>query len=148
MDWAPATEIGEIIDRYIDAQINAGVERFNPDWLTTAICRDHSEVEGRHARLALGAFREFVRNEVRRRLRRFRAHPSVRADDQLVIPGFERLQQYYAVAADENAEIVRIDLLSDGQLIAKAVEYELMGEGCFAHARELRDYVRERRRCA
>jgi hypothetical protein len=65
---------------------------------------------------------------------------------QYVIPGYEHLQTHYAVRRDGTPVGVPISLMTDQELEAKLQEYEKMGSSCFAHAREIAEYLENKKR--
>jgi hypothetical protein len=76
---------------------------------------------------------------VRQQINKMRPEPAGN-QQQLVMPGFERLQTHYLVERDKERVAVRIDHLTDDEIEAKACEQETMGRACFQHADELRRY--------
>ncbi len=64
--------------------------------------------------------------------------------DQLSLPGFQHLQIAYPVTRNDVHMLVPIDQLTDGELAARADEYESMARGCRDHAREIRGYIQAR----
>ena len=114
--------------------------------MTQRICNDYAHIDGADAQFWRCAGREYIRNEIRKRLNRFTAKPELQADPQLVLPGHNRLQQWYLLDQDDGESVaVRVDLMTDAQVLQKARELEAMGQGCFDHARELRVYLEQRR---
>lgn len=116
----------------------------HPDWITQAILADHQEIDGKDADFHLCCSRMSVRKEVREQLNKFKpeASPSER---QLVLDGFEHLQQYYVVTRDKEQVAVRVDALTDSELDQKANELDGMGRACLNHADEIRRYKDLRR---
>lgn len=66
-------------------------------------------------------------------------------ETQLILPGLDHVRAAYLVARDGQQCLVRTDLITDDELLARATELEAMGAGCYAHAREIRRYIAERR---
>lgn len=107
-----------------------------------------------------GSYAEFARYAVariysRKVLNEFKQDP----DDIPVFPGFEHLQLAYSVIEkkpriesedeDENENGIEVTIvptqqMTDDQLLNRAEDYERMGAGCYAHANEIRRFVRER----
>jgi hypothetical protein len=137
-EWTPR-DVSAEIERQIEKHMADGAV-LDPVWLTQAIMAQHGEVDGADASFHLCCAREHVRAEVRRRFNRFKLTPETHSDPQLVLPGFDKLQRYYATERDGEARIVPIEMLSVAEIEAKAGELEAMGRGCFAHADELRQY--------
>lgn len=70
--------------------------------------------------------------------------PTPRTDEQLILPGYRHLQNYYVVERDGDRIGVRVDHLSDDELMAKAALYRANGRANFAHANELVSYKESR----
>ena len=87
---------------------------------------------------------EKLKDEARKLINKMKLKPELEPDRQLVLPGFNRLQQYYSVEADGDPVALRVDLIPDDQLLQKADELQAMGDGCHEHADELRGYVTSR----
>lgn len=74
--------------------------------------------------------------------------PTDTTADELLLPGFKHLCQAYSMMRDGDAAIVPVDLCSDEELIARAVQLDDMAKGCVAHASEIREYVLARAKIA
>lgn len=133
-------EVSAEIERQISISMDAGAV-LDPAWITQAIMADHNDLSGEDAAFAICCTREYVRNEVRRRFNRFKLTPETHSDPQLVLPGFEKLQRYYAIEREGAASIVPIEMMTSAELMAKRAELEAMGRGCIDHANELGQYV-------
>ena len=83
---------------------------------------------------------EYVRDAVRAYLNRFKLKPTLSPDPQLVLPGFVRITQYYAIERDCVPLSVPIDQLTAKEVDEKAAELHAMGVGCFEHEDEFRRY--------
>lgn len=83
---------------------------------------------------------EYVREAVRGYLNRFKLKPTVSPDPQLVLPGFIRIQQYYAIERDGMPVNVPVDQLTEEECDQKYAELIAMGNGCFEHADEFKRY--------
>jgi hypothetical protein len=137
-----ASDLIKEITAVIEARLAAG-DAAAATWVTQEVVAQHSQPEHTDsAWFELCAY-EAVRAAVRTVLRRFQP-PAEVADEQIVLPGFERLQKAYLVERESEQQIVRIDQLTSDELDAKADELERIGEGCYQHAKELRRYKKER----
>ena len=72
---------------------------------------------------------------------------------QLAMPGYARLQSHYALrrtseGGEEETVFVHIDNASDEELSKKCDVLHSQSDGLLEHERELRDYIRARRRGA
>ena len=78
---------------------------------------------------------------IRRALADLRDSPEERdAREQLLMPGYQRLQISYPLERDGETAIVPIDQCSDGELKDKAALYRKLGKGCDLHAEEIDRY--------
>lgn len=142
------TDLSREIDDVILDLESSGAPRLHPDWITQTVLDRHADIEGEDADFYLCVGRETVRAAVRKRLNRYKAEPSVKADEQIVLEGFERLQKHYLIDEDGTQVAVNINVMSDAQLASKALELRAMGEGCFQHADEIERYRAQRRQAA
>lgn len=103
----------------------------------------HNEQDPRYQ----GAMVEYVHRIVNRMFNRYKvkAETDREVDGQLVLPGYERLQQRYLVREGDESVAVKIQDLTDIQLLEKATELRNMGEGCFLHADEIERYISDRK---
>jgi len=70
---------------------------------------------------------------------------------QLTLPGYARLQSHYSLrrvneAGEEETVYVHVENATDEELLEKADSLHAQSDGLLEHERELRDYVRQRRR--
>ena len=114
--------------------------------LVSAVISRHERVEGEDKDFYLLCAWSHVRVVARQALRRYKE--PIEPDRQIVMPGFQRLQRGYFVERGKESMLVPIDQLRNGELDAKANEYDQMAEGCRLHALELRRYIMWRRRAA
>lgn len=120
------------------AQFEAESARaLHPEWITQAVVQRHPDVAGVDAEFWRVVGRAEVRAQVRNRLNRYRVKPEVEPDAQLVLAGFERLQQRYLVAEKGEQVAIRVQELTAAQMLAKERELRAMGAGCFQHADEM-----------
>lgn len=113
-----------------------------------AVISRHEQVEGEDKDFYLLCAWGHVRVVVRQVLRRYKGEPEVELDQQIVMPGFKRLQRGYLVERGKESMLVPTDQLKNEELDAKAKEYDQMAEGCRLHALELRRYMMQRRSAA
>jgi len=113
----------------------------HPEFIAHAVVGDHPDVNGEDADFYKCCSFAKIRDEVRQQVNRMKiATEKQEGSEQLVMPGFDYLQQRYFVDRDNEPCIVRIEEMTDDELEAKAQEREAMGRACFAHADELRRY--------
>lgn len=114
--------------------------RWHPDWITQKVINLHPDIEGKDKDFYTITSRTMIRGQVRKHLDRFKLKAETEPDQQLLLPGFTRLQRRYLVAIDGTQVAVRIEDMTREQRRAKSVELRRMGLGCFQHADELDRY--------
>lgn len=120
----------------------------HPQFIAHSVASDHPDVDGADADFYKCCSFAKLRDEVRQQINRMKVKTEQEdGSEQLVMPGFEHLQQRYFVDRDGENCIVKINEMSDDEIEAKAQEREAMGRACYAHADELRRY-RELRKSA
>jgi len=137
-------EIISTVKEYIQNAIQTKEPVMSPEWITNGIMADHSQVDGEDSDFCLVGCRAFVRNEVRKIFNKQKIM-GIEEEFQMVLDGFEHLQEYYTIERDKERCFVRIDNLTDDELMEKAVEYQKMSESCAKHAREILTYIEERK---
>lgn len=128
--------------RKIIADKVAGGEVIVVDWLTHEIIAGKAGIEGPDTEFYRVCAFTHVKDVVKRCVGKYDAKPD--SDRQLVLTGFEHLQVAYTVMRQGDIVLVPVDQLTDEEIENRAKEYDLMAEGCRAHALELRSYRRER----
>ena len=116
--------------------------------LVGAVISRHERIEGEDKDFYLICAWSHVRVVVRQILRRYKGEPAAEPDQQIVMPGFQRLQRGYLVERGKGSMLVPTKQLRNDELEARAEEYGRMAEGCNLHALELRRYIMWRRRAA
>lgn len=129
-------EIEQVIQQF--EVVNS--RKLHPEWITQAVVDLHRDVDGADADFWRLVGRQEVRNQVRTRLNRYKAKAQVEPDAQLLLEGFERLQQRYLVAEDGEQVAIRIQDMTSAQRRAKSIELRAMGAGCYQHADEMDRY--------
>lgn len=138
MTFQDIKEIRAFISALVADKIDAG-QVVNQDWTVTEILNEYDDIEGEDKDFYVVAARHWVNSEVKSAIGRYEPSAGV-ALDQLVLDGFEHLQKAYPVLRGESRQLVPVDQLTDFECEAKAGEYEKMGDGCYAHAAEIRSY--------
>lgn len=141
--YSPA-DLQQEIEKVIEHMEAQNAARLHPDWITQAVMNRHPDVDGEDADFYQCCSRAEVRNQVRRRLNRYKATAEIEADPQTTLEGFERLQKRYLVAEKGEQVAVRIQLMTEQQLLEKAAELRSMGAGCYQHADEIDRYLSSR----
>ena len=133
-------EIRSVIDQRIEKK-----QPIHPDWVTQEIINRHSEIMGDDTNFYLCVGREAIRDQVRKQINRFRLTPekALNLDQQLVLPGYERLQRFYLIESDSTQIAIPLEKMTNAQRKAKVIELRAMGDGCHQHADELERYDNE-----
>src|SRR5258706_8643914 len=137
-------DLTQEINSEIDDRLASG-QAINVSWLIQSILAIHPEDD--LSDFSKCARFEFVNDEVGRCVRRFK-EPEPEELAQLTLPGFKKLQKAYRLTRNDEAIIVPIEAMSDDELEAKAIEHDEASRGHRTHARELRRYIKARRRLA
>lgn len=113
-------------------------------WLVNAVIQDHADINGEDADFALCCSRSAVKSRVESYFRKIKENENDPTDEQMIFPGFRRLQKRYIV--DRNTELVAISILdmTDDEIRNKAEEHRKMGAGHYEHADELIQFLSDR----
>lgn len=134
-----AAEIRDAITNHLN-----GTPVVPADWIVNLIVQ-------RHMRKAKG-IPEYFRycalahtgDEVRKAVNRAKRSDIEDEDEQLVLPGYHKLQVRYAVVRDGKSCFIRLEAMTDEEIVAKANECYRMARGCEKHGDELMDYFQKR----
>jgi hypothetical protein len=107
--------------------------------VASAILEAHPHIAGADCDFYRALTFEKLKDEARKLINKMKLKPELEPDRQLLLPGFKRLQQYYVI--EEDGEAQRVDLIPGAVLLKKAAELRVMGAGCYQHADEIEDYV-------
>lgn len=129
------------IASYTDDLVKRGAT-LHPDFVTQKILADHQSIEGNDSDFYTCVSKETIRDQVLKRIRKFKVKPEsqIDPDSQIVIPGFEYVQIAYVIEADGEQIAVPLIKMTTAQRHAKAAELRAMGAGCYQHADELERY--------
>ena len=134
------------VRRFIADKVASG-QTIVVEWLTNEIISAKSAIEGADAAFYRTCAFSHVKEIVKRSIGKYdKREPET--DRQIVMDGFEHLQIAYTVERQGDVVLVPVNQLTDHELLARAREYDEMARGCRSHAREIRDYVRERSEAA
>jgi len=121
------------------------------EWNIQALMSAHDRIEGEDKDFALLA--EYVACQRWFKLARRRkavvsddeeGQEEARGHEQMVLPGYEYLQETYAVTREGRQQSVPIEQMTVEEIKDKAQEYRRIGKGNFQHAEELERYAAER----
>jgi hypothetical protein len=139
-------ELTSDIEKVIETLEKEGAERLSPDVITSFVMTRWQEVAGDADERYLFASHWCLREQVRKRLNRYKVIPGTDVDEQLLLEGFERLQKRYLVEENGEQVAVRIEKMTRKQFEDKIAEFESMREGLSQHIQELRRYMNEQSR--
>lgn len=137
------TDVTTEIRRLVQDRVGAGIS-IRVEWFTQEILTMKSEIEGDDADFYVACAVDFIKDTVKRTVGEYAPKASSVTDRQIVMDGFDHMQKAYTVTRDGEQVLVPIQLLTDDEIEARALEYEAMARGCVAHAKELRAYRRGR----
>ena len=132
-------EIRKLVSDKVEAGLVVRVE-----WLTTEILSTKSDIQGDDADFYVACGVDFIKDTVKRCIGHYQPRPASEPDRQIVMDGFDHMQKAYTVERESETVLVPVDMLSDDEIEARALELEAMARGCIAHAKELRAYRRGR----
>lgn len=112
-------------------------------WLINAVIQDHADIKGEDADFAICCARLAIRSRVESYFRKIKENENDPTDEQMIFPGFKRLQKRYIVERDELVAVSVLDM-TDAEIKAKAEEHRRMGAGHFEHANELMQFLLDR----
>ena len=113
-------------------------------WLIAALMADHDQIQGEDRDFAVCCARFTIEQRVDRYFRTTKQSEMEEPSDQLVLPGYERLQRRYICDRNGEQVIVRVHDLTDEEIDLKAAQHRQMGEGHRKHANELERFKSER----
>ena len=137
------------VTKEIKAVLQERIESQEPtpaSWLTTIVVEAHPNLKGADANWYRVCAYGYVRDAVRKLVNASKAISGKEPDQQMLLPGFNRLQKLYAVERQGKPVFVPIDQMSDDEIKEKIREYTAMAVGCEEHVKELKRYLRERHR--
>lgn len=134
------------VRKYIADKISRG-EQIVVEWLTNEIVNAKSSIDGDDLPFYRTCAYSHVKEVVKRSVGKY-DRKAPQTDKQIVMAGFEHFQVAYTVERSGDVVLVPIDQINDDELLARALEYDAMAEGCINHAQEIRKYVRARSEAA
>lgn len=114
------------------------------DWFTTEILAMKGQIEGEDADFYIACGADFIKDTVKRCIGEYKPKTDSVFTAQIVMDGFDHLQKAYTLERDGEQVLVPVDMLTDTEVEARALELEAMARGCISHAKELRGYLRLR----
>lgn len=137
------TDVTNEIRKIVTDRLNAG-KIIRAEWLTTEILSMKSAIEGEDADFYVACAVDFIRDTTKRCIGDYAPKASAVTNAQILMQGFDHMQRAYTVERDSEICVVPVQLLTDEEIEARALELEAMARGCIAHAKELRAYGRTR----
>lgn len=132
------TEVRKLISDRLAADQMVAV-----DQITYEIVSQHELVIGSDRDFFLGCAHAQVKEVVKKCVAKYDS-PRARADDQLVLRGYERLQVAYSIDRGNGPVLVPITLMTDAELEGRASEFVGMIDGLRVHIREIREFIASR----
>lgn len=131
------TDIRNEVEKVIDGHD----ERMPAMWIVQKVLKLHVKPKGKDADFYLCCAHGHVRAVVRQTLQRMRGEEGEEASEQLIFPGFQRLQRRYII--DQGGELLAVPLeqMTRDEIQQKIGELHRMAHGCLTHARELERYL-------
>lgn len=139
------TEVTREIRRIVQERIDSGVA-VRVEWLTTEIMAMKNDIEGADSDFYLACGVDFIKKTVSNVIGGYAPKPT--QSEQIILPGFDHLQEAYTVMRDAQITLVPVTMLTDSELELRAQEYEVMAKGCIAHAKEIRAFIMDREKVA
>ncbi len=134
-------EVVKVVDGYINER-----REVRTSWVTHEIVSGHKRIQGADSDWYEVTAYGFITALVRKAIQKHKASDTT--DEQLLLPGYDRLQSAYLTQRDGESSLVPIELLTDEELRAKEDELIGMSAGCIKHAEELREYRATRKAMA
>lgn len=131
------------VRKFVSDLVDSGAET-PVEWITTHFLGTRGEIGGEGATFYRYCARLHVGRVVKKVVGKYDVEARAVQDSQIVLEGFEHLQRAYTLSRDEKIVLVPINRCTDGELLARAEEYEKQAKGCRLHARELRSFVQAR----
>ena len=131
-------ELDAEVRTLIEEQLELG-EDTPRGWLVQEILGRYSAIQGADVDFYTLCAYSHVTTTVRRVLRPYAIDEEETAEQQIILPGFKRLQKGYIVERDGDSVLVKTapGHITPNELREKAREYRQMGKGCYEHADEL-----------
>lgn len=134
-----SSEIRDAVTKHLN-----GTPVVPTEWVVNAIVQKHIKKAKRIPEYFRYCALAHTRDEVRKAVNRAKQSDIESEDEQLVLPGYQKLQIRYAIVRDGQPCFIRLEAMSDEEITAKARECDRMGRGCFKHRDELMGYLNER----
>jgi len=146
MTFQDIKDIRSLISSLVADKIDAG-KVVNQQWTVTEILNSYDDIEGEDKDFYLVTARHWIGGEVKSAIGKYEPHLGSDGT-QLVLDGFEYLQKGYPVLRGTVRQLVPTDQITNEEWDIKEREYEKMGDGCYAHAAEIRMYRNSRQQTA
>lgn len=137
-------DIKTIAHELISAKLNAHQE-VAMEWAVHEIIMKQGSITGDGVEFYRLCAREHCYRIVKSVVDKYKGDETTEDKQQILLPGFDYLQVAYTVHRNDEIILVPIELLTDEEIDARALEFEKQAEGLNAHAEELRIYKLKRR---
>lgn len=100
----------------------------------------HKHFKDANTDVSIASAYKYVQARLWIALRKFGLIAEPERNGQAVLPGWQHLRAGYVIKWCNVRRILSAEDMSSAEVLAKAEEYRMMGQGCFAHADELDKY--------
>jgi hypothetical protein len=135
-------ELEKIAHDLISDKLKAG-EIVQMEWAVYAVIKKQGKISGAGLPFYMLCAREHVYRIVKKAVDKYE-QPEV-DDQQMILEGYDCLQEAYTVERDEERTLVPIELISDSELLSRAKEFRKQAAGLVHHADEIVEYIEKRR---
>ena len=116
------------------------------EMLVAAVLQDHKEIHGTDSDFAMCCTHFTITKRVEADVRAIgKRDEETSLDQQLILPGYKRVQKEYIVEREEEARIIAVQHMTEDEVLKKARQHRAMGDGHYEHADELEKYLEDRR---
>lgn len=135
-------DLDQIAHSLITEKINQG-EVVNMHWAVTELIDSQGMIHGDGVPFYSLCAQEHAYRVVKKAVDKY-DKPQAGDDLQMILEGYEYLQEAYTVDRDGQRQLVPIQLVSNGELLGRAREFRKQAAGLSSHAEELERYVKTR----
>ncbi len=135
-------ELEQQAHQLISGKIEEG-EAVQMHWAVTEFLNLQPEITGPGAPFYQLAARDYAYRLIKKAVDKYDKN-SRPGDGQMTLEGYEFLQEAYTVEREGERQLVPIHSATASELLKRARDYEKIGDGCYSHAREIRQYVADR----
>jgi hypothetical protein len=135
-------ELDTIARQLISDKIAAG-EIVQMHWAVQELISQQGEIAGDGVPFFTLCAREHVYRVVKKAVDKY-DQPQAEDHEQLILDGYECLQEAYTVEREKERQLVPVQFISNAELLARASEFRKQSRGLLNHAKEIERYVAQR----